>query len=122
MVGNDTNIPRGKFPVHRPAGVGDHQAVNSQQFHQPDGIGDFPHGIALIGVKPALHTQYILPRQVTGHKLPGVAGGGAQGHPRHLAVGNRHRLGQAVGQIPQTAAQNQANLRLGIQLSGKFSR
>ena len=112
MIGDEHEIPHAEIPVYPAGGVGQNQRPAVQRLEHPHRTDDGGHLVALIIMKPPLHTENVLPGQTSGHKLPGVPRRGGERKARDLGIGDHHRVPDALRQSAQPGAQHQRHLGL----------
>ncbi|EAU68224.1 hypothetical protein STIAU_7729 [Stigmatella aurantiaca DW4/3-1] len=108
VVGDDHQIPRRELGMDAPRGVRHHQGLDAQRAQDPRGQGHLGGRIALVGMHPALHRHHGRRPHLPQHQPARVARHRGVGKVGQFRVGNDHLAREAVGERPQTTAQDDA--------------
>ena len=113
MVADQHQVAGLEVQVHPSGGVGQHQGPDPQLRHDPDRDGDLLLGVALVVVDPAPQGGHGASPAGAEDQRPLVALHGGEGETGQVGEGDHGLVFQPVAEVPQPAAQNQAQLRRG---------
>ena len=105
-----------KVQVHPAGGVGEHDGPSPQPGHEPHRQGGLLGRVALVAVDPAPQGGHPPAPAGAQEEGPGVSLHRRDGEAGNIPKGDFHRLLQPVAEIPQPAAQHQAQLRPEVRL------
>ena len=116
LIVDDHDVAGLVAQVHAPGGIGQDHRPAAQQLEQPDGRRQLREVIPLVGVEPPGHAHHLLAGDGAADQLPGVGSHGGTQEIGDVPIGDHHRVFHLGGKGAQGRAQDNADLRLKVQL------
>ena len=111
VVCDDHQIPYFQFRIDAAGRVRHKERFCPHQLEHPYGKGHLVHAVPFVIMKASLHANDVFAAQGTGNQIALVAGSRREQEMGNVFIGDGYFVFYTVGQLAQSAAQNNGHLR-----------